>query len=129
MLLKYLSHEIEPSMGDTYAKVTLHGPLGRDTIDALVDTGATFTKISSSVAEKIGFRGRRQVEVILASGEKVRRQLGNLEVEIESQKDMVPITVGGDGEADLIGYTTLEILGFKVDPVTRKLERSAPIEY
>lgn len=116
-------------MGDTYAKVTLHGPLGRDTIDALVDTGATFTKISSSVAEKIGFVGRRQVEVILASGEKVRKQLGNLEVEIESQKDMVPVTVGGDGETNLIGYTTLEILGFRVDPVTWKLERSPPTEY
>jgi predicted aspartyl protease len=116
-------------MGDTYARVTLHGPLGMSTIDALVDTGATFTKISSLAAEKIGFRGRRQIEIVLASGERVRRQLGNLEVEIGSQRDVVPATVGKDGEADLIGYTTLEILGFKVNPVTRKLEPSPPIEY
>jgi len=116
-------------MGDTYARMTVHGPLGNDTVEALVDTGATFTKISSSVARKVGFKRRRQVEVVLANGEKVSRELGNLEVEIASQKDIVPVTVGEDGEPDLVGYTTLEILGFKVDPVTRKLELSPPIEY
>jgi predicted aspartyl protease len=116
-------------MGDTYARMTLHGPLGKDTVEALVDTGATFTKISSSVAQRVGSKRRRQVEVVLANGERVSRQLGNLEVEIASQKDVVPVTVGEDGEADLVGYTTLEILGSKVDPVTRKLEPSPPIEH
>lgn len=29
----------------------------------------------------------------------------------------------------LIGYTTLELLGFKVNPITGKLERAMPIEY
>ena len=116
-------------MGDTRARMTVHGPLGDDTVEALVDTGATFTKISSSVAEKVGFKRRRQVEVVLANGGKVSRQLGSLEVEIASQKDVVPVTVGEDGEADFVGYTTLEILGFKVDPVARKLEPSPPIEY
>lgn len=116
-------------MGDTYARMTVHGPLGKDTVEALVDTGATFTKISSSVAQKVGFEGRRQVEIVLANGEKVSRQLGSLEVEIASQKDVVPVTVGEDREAGFIGYTTLEILGFKVNPVTRKLEPSPPIEY
>ena len=127
--LKYLSHVVESDMGDTYARMTVYGPLGRDAVEALVDTGATFTKISSATAEKVGFKGRRQVEIVLANGEKVSRQLGNLEIEISSQKDFVPVTVGKDGEADLVGYTTLEILGFKVDPVTRKLEPSLPIEY
>jgi predicted aspartyl protease len=128
-LLKYLPHILESEMGDTCARLTLYGPLGRNTIDALVDTGATFTKISRAVAEKVGFKPRREVEVVLARGEKVRRQLGNLEVEIESQRDVVPITIGEDGEVDLVGYTTLEILGFKVDPVTSKLESNLPIEY
>lgn len=29
----------------------------------------------------------------------------------------------------IIGYTTLEILGFKVNPVTRRLEKTTAIEY
>ena len=115
-------------MGDTYARLTLYGPMGREAIDAIVDTGATFTKISSSLAGKLGLRGRREVEVVLANGERVRRQLGSLEIEIGSQRDVVPVTIGEDGGADVVGYTTLEILGFKVDPVTRKLESSPPIE-
>ena len=116
-------------MGDTYARLTLHGPIGRETIDAIVDTGATFSKISSSLAGRLGFRGWREVEVVLANGERVRRQLGSLEIEIGPQKDVVPVTIGEDGGADVVGYTTLEILGFKVDPVARKLEPSPPIEY
>ena len=110
-------------------RLTLHGPVRRETIDALVDTGATFTKISSSLAGKLCFRGRREVQVVLANGKKVTRQLGSLDVEIGSQRDTVPVTIGEDGGADVVGYTTLEILGFKVDPVTRKLEPSPPIEY
>lgn len=116
-------------MGDTYARMTVHGPSGSATVDAVVDTGATFTKISRRTARKLGFSGRRQIEVVLANGEKVIRELGSIELEIESQRDAVPVTVGEEGEAELVGYTALEILGFKVDPVTRKLEPSTPIGY
>jgi len=35
----------------------------------------------------------------------------------------------GEEEKPLIGYTTFELLGFKVNPITGKLERAMPIEY
>ena len=116
-------------MGDTYARMAVHGPSGSATVDAIVDTGATFTKISRRTARKSGFSGRRQIEVVLANGEKAVRELGSIELEIESQRDAVPVTVGEEGEAELVGYTALEILGFKVNPITRKLEPGPPIEY
>jgi predicted aspartyl protease len=127
--LKYLSGDVEPEMGDTYARMTVHGPSGSATVDAIVDTGATFTKISRRTARKSGFSGRRQVEVVLANGEKAVRELGSIGLEIESQRDVVPVTVGDEGEAELVGCTALEILGFKVNPITRKLEPNPPIEY
>lgn len=39
------------------------------------------------------------------------------------------MAIGGKGEKPVIGYTTLEILGFKVNLLTGKLERTAAIEY
>ncbi|MBT9159960.1 MAG: hypothetical protein AAGB97_09470 [Dehalococcoidia bacterium] len=35
----------------------------------------------------------------------------------------------GEEEKPLIGYTALELWGFKVNPITRKLEKAMPIEY
>jgi len=37
--------------------------------------------------------------------------------------------IGEEGERAFIGYTTLELLGFKVNPITGKLERTFAIEY
>jgi len=40
-----------------------------------------------------------------------------------------PLFTFGEEEKPLIGYTTLELLGFKVNPITRRLEKAIPIEY
>ena len=46
-------------MGDTYARMTVHVPPGIDSVDAIVDAGATFTKISGRTARRVGLSGRR----------------------------------------------------------------------
>ena len=50
------------------------------------------------------------------------------EVEIEEVGRPVLVAIVEE-EKPLIGYTTLELLGFKVNPITGKLERAMPIEY
>jgi hypothetical protein len=50
------------------------------------------------------------------------------EVEIEGVKRPVLVAIGGDEEAPIIGYTALEILGFKVNQITRRLERTPAVE-
>ena len=42
---------------------------------------------------------------------------------------MVLVASGGDEEQPLIGYTTLETLGFKVNTVTHEPEPTPAIEY
>lgn len=116
-------------MGDVYARVKVYGPRATRELQALVDTGATFTKIPRAVVEEIGIVLVREVQIELANKTSVRRKLGHATVEIEGERDLVPVTVADDGEEPLIGYTTLEILGFKVNPLTRALERARPIEY
>ena len=57
------------------------------------------------------------------------RGLTEAKLELDGVKRTIPVVIGPEGEDPLLGYTALEILRFKVDPVTKKLERTTPIEY
>ncbi|MCR4404287.1 MAG: aspartyl protease family protein [Candidatus Acetothermia bacterium] len=117
-------------MGETRAPFKVYGPNGKVVeLEALVDTGATFTKLPGPVAGELELKARYETEVELADGRRVRRGLALAEVEIEGVKRPVLIAAGGEKEKPLIGYTTLEILGFKVNPITGRLERTIAIEY
>ncbi len=109
--------------------MTIYGQAGKEEVRALGDTGATFTKIPLLLGERLGLKVRRKVEVRLSDQRVVERGLCFAEAELDGIRDLVPIALGGDNEPPLVGYTTLEILGFKVDPITGKLERTRPIEY
>jgi predicted aspartyl protease len=116
-------------LGETYTKLRIYGPNGVEELKSLVDTGATFTKVPLGVGERLGLKVRRKVEVKLSDERAVERGLCYAEAEVDGVRDLVPITLGGNDEEPLIGYTTLEILGFKINPITRRLETATPIEY
>ena len=116
-------------MGETRVLLKLYGPRGSAGLQTVADTGATFTKISQAVAAKLGIETKYETQVELADGRVVTRCLALAEVEIEGVRRPVLVAIGGDDETPLLGYTTLEALGFKVNPVTRKLEKAMAIEY
>jgi predicted aspartyl protease len=114
-------------LGETYTKLKIYGANGVEELMSLVDTGATFTKVPLRVGKTLGLKPRRKVEVKLSDERSVERALCYAEAEMDGVRDLIPITLGG--EEPLIGYTALEILGFKINPITRRLERTSPIEY
>ncbi len=117
-------------MGETLTKFRVYGSDGRFVeLEAIVDTGATFTKIPESVALKLGLQAKYETEVELGDKRIVRRGLALGEVEIENVRRPVLIAIGKEEEKPIIGYTTLELLGFKVNPITGKLEKTFAIEY
>jgi clan AA aspartic protease len=117
-------------MGETRVQFEIYGPEGKSIkLEALVDTAATFTKVPESVAVKLGLKAQYEAEVELGDGRILKRRLALAEVEIEGVRRPVLVAIGGEGERALLGYTTLEILGFKVNPVTGKLEKAVAIEY
>ena len=65
---------------------------------------------------------------MLGDGRTLKRGLALGEVEVEGVKRPILITIGGYEKTPIIGYTTLEVLGFKVNPLTGKLERTPAIE-
>ncbi len=117
-------------MGGTRVYFKIYGADGRTIeLDAVADTGATFTKIPSSIALELGLEVKYEVEVELGDSRVIKRGLAPAEVEIEGIRRPMLVAVGKEGEKPVIGCTTLEILGFKVNPLTGKLERTVAIEY
>jgi predicted aspartyl protease len=116
-------------MGETRIYFKVYGPNGqaRD-LEAVVDTGATFSKIPKSIAAKLRLEAKYETDVELGDGRVIRRKLTLVEMEIEEVRRPVLVAIGEE-ERPLIGYTTLELLGFRVNPITGKLEKAIPIEY
>ena len=117
-------------MGETKAQFEIHGADGKSIeLEALVDTAATFTKVPESAATNLGLKAQYETDVEFSDCRILKRGLALTEVEIEGVRRPVLVAIGGEGERALLGYTTLEILGFKVNPVTGKLEKTVAIEY
>ena len=116
-------------MGATYAELSLSGGSASDTLRCLVDTGATFTKIPQTLGQRLGLEVVRDVEVELADGRVVTRQLALANAEMEGVRSPILVTLAEEGDIPLIGVTTLETLGFKVDPIAERLEPRTAIEY
>jgi predicted aspartyl protease len=68
-------------VGETFTSIKVFGPGGSAELTSMVYTGATFTKIPKSVAEKVGIKTRRKVLVQLSTGELIERELGYVEIE------------------------------------------------
>jgi len=113
-------------MGETWAKVRLHGRKDYRDVEMLVDTGAIYTKISTSLAKEIGVIPDEAVKMRLADGSVCDAGVGEARVEYGGMAiRTIPVLVG-PGDQLLLGVTTLEILRLKVNPVDGKLEPFIP---
>lgn len=116
-------------MGATYVDLTLSGAAASDTLRCLVDTGATFTKIPLALGQQLGLEIVRNVDIELADGRVVTRRLALASAEMEGVASPILVTLAEEGDVPLIGVTTLETLGFKVDPIAERLEPRTAMEY
>ena len=116
-------------MGRTFLDIGIHGRFRSSVIPALADTASTFTKVPRSLFDQLGLDVVHEAEVEIGDGRTIRRPLALAEVEIAGVRRPVLVSAGGDGEQPLVGYTTLETLGFKVNTVSHELEPTPAIEY
>ena len=115
-------------MEQTHVDMRIHSGPRSVVVSALADTAATFTKVPRSVFEELGLETSYETAVEIGDGRIIWRRLAPAEVEIAGVRRLVLVASGGDGEP-LVGYTTLETLGFKVNTVTHELEPTPAIEY
>src|SRR5437899_2353668 len=110
-------------VGEVYARVRVHGPRGSVELErVLVDTGATHSMVDRTIADRLGIPPERHTRFAVVGGT-IEFPVGLALLEIEGQSFRVPVILG---DRNLVGLTTLEILGFAVDPVENKLLALVP---
>jgi aspartyl protease family protein len=107
-------------MGETVAEILIRGQRASKLVRAIVDTGATNTVVDEGLAKELGISPTRADEVMLANGSVEKVGVGSAEVEIQGISQIVPIYIY---KGTLIGLTTLEAAGLRVNPVTQSLEK------
>ena len=109
-------------MGTFFYPITLIGPSGRRrTVEALVDTGATFTSVPADILEELGVEPRRQVNLRLADGSTHTQPLGRVVAELDETEEITFVIFGDPGSPSTIGAVTLETFLLGVDPAGKRL--------
>ena len=112
-------------MGLTYAKVrasNLMDPEQKLELELLVDTGSILTWMPRKTLEALGVkpRGVRQFKTI--EGKLIKRETGVVVMEYEGLEAVSEVVFAEEGDGSVMGVTTLESLGFRINPTTGKLE-------
>ncbi len=118
-------------MGHVYATVKLANP--RDIEEgrlqkiveerALIDTGATFTTVPRTLANKLALPIMGKVKVRTAGGEEVLDQ-SYAYTETNGKFAVAPALISDKMDKTLLGVFTLEALGLTVDTSTGKLKEA-----
>ena len=110
-------------VGQFYQAVKLTGDKTAS-VRMLVDTGATYSMISESLARAIGIKLHpRPYTTTLADGRRMKVNHGNAILGILGREAPGTLLVGDVAEP-ILGMEILEILGLTVDPRHRRLRKS-----
>ena len=109
-------------MGTFTANLRVIGPNGLiEDVDALVDTGATYASLPTSLLQRLEVTPLETGTFRTATGEVVETNLGQVEVELEGRRRVVLTVFGPDGAGALLGATVLELFSLAVDPIEQRL--------
>ena len=90
-------------------------------VDAMVDTGSTYTSLPETLLEELGIE-REETDVFeMADNRLVEYDLGDIRLRLEGREHYVPVIFAPDNATPLIGAVTLEIMRLGIDPVAEKL--------
>ena len=98
-------------------------PEGRhyETVEAMVDSGATCTVLPASILERLGVVPHSVRRFVLADGSRVERGFGRTWMRLDGREDISPVVFWEEGAQPLLGAVTLEIFSLNIDPVNERL--------
>ncbi len=92
-----------------------------EAIHALVDTGATYTSVATSVLNRLGVQPREKLTSIQADGSTYDRDVGQTWARVDG-KSVITMVIFAEEEAPrLLGAYTLEGVRLAPDPVNKRL--------
>jgi len=90
-------------------------------VEALVDTGATYTVLPRSLLEGLGVRPHTRAQFLLADGSQVELEVGRTWVRLDGRQEFTLVVFGEGAVQPLLGAVTLEEFRLAPDPVSRRL--------
>lgn len=92
-----------------------------ETVEFLVDSGASYSVVPAPVLERLGIRTIGNQAFRLANGETITRRKGIAAFRYGLRVGGADVVFGEPGDATLLGAFTLEALGLSLDPLKREL--------
>ena len=90
-------------------------------MDALVDTGASYTLVPANLLASLGVQPIDSVRLALADGRPVDYEMGQAVATVDGRSIPTLVLFGEDGASPLLGAYTLEGLRLAVDPRAGRL--------
>ena len=90
-------------------------------VDALVDSGATYTLLPSALLERIGVPRARKRTFVIADGSVHELDMGLAWVRLRGEESPSWVVFGPDSAEPLLGAVTLEEFTLGIDPVRGEL--------
>ncbi len=110
-------------MGTFRVQIQIGDPTGQrfESVEALVDTGATYTTLPASLLARLGVVPHTRDALILADGRRVERDIGRTWIRVDGRAELTLVVFGDPDSPALLGAYTLEGLRLAADPVGRRL--------
>ena len=90
-------------------------------VSVLVDTGATFTVLPTSLMrDRLGIKQRRTDTFTLADGSKMTLPIGEARISVEGREATSPVVFGSESSY-MLGATSLQTLGLVADTTNHRL--------
>ena len=118
-------------MGHVMVQVTISNPVDAGLnaeVEALVDTGATFTVVPKSLANRLNLPISGHREVRTATGP-ITLDMARAFVQIDGDGEINRVLISDVVERVLIGVITLETLSLTVDPTSGELKEAEAFLY
>lgn len=112
-------------MGTFRTSIEIGDPLGQrwQAVEALVDTGASYTWVPAGTLAKLGVRPQFRREFITADNRVIERDMAVTMARWDGQALPTLVVFGEDGSLPLLGAYTLEGFGLAPEAVNRRLIR------
>ena len=115
-------------MGEVIATFKISDGNGgpKEDVEAVVDTGSSYTMIHAAKLERIGIEVKDTRPAILADGSVKEYRIGQMYIEVEGRGQFTFVMFGDDDDCELFGLVALEALELIPDTTHRRLIPAPP---
>ena len=110
-------------MGTFSVAIEIGNPTGVELVqvEALVDTGATYTVLSRDMLVNLGIKPIEMVSFQLADERIVEYEVGEVRMRLDRRERTTLVVFGPEAAQPLLGATTLQLFNLAADPTREQL--------